>query len=159
MARQVQCSNCKNKFDKEHLTEYGKSKRLCKKCLSSQKEMDDLKEFICKLYDMEYVSPKLQKQINEFVNMHNYRPKAIKMIIQYAINIEKFEIEKELESITFVNYFKYDAIKYYTNKKEIKDSVKGCKKPKLETAFINNTSKGVVKKRKMFDLNDFDVEE
>lgn len=159
MARLVQCSNCKNKFSKEELIEYGKSKRLCKKCESQQKEMDDLKEFICKLYNMEYVSPKLQKQINEFVNLHNYRPKAIKMIIQYAINIEKFEVDKSLESITFVNYFKHEAIKYYKDKKEIRDSVKNFKLPEVKTAYINNTAKGVVRNRKIFDINEFNVED
>ena len=66
MARQVQCRNCKNKFDKENLREYGKSKRLCCSCYKSQQEMDDLKEFICKFYNMDYVSPKLQKQIKLF---------------------------------------------------------------------------------------------
>lgn len=159
MARQVQCTNCKDKYNKEDLTEYSKTKRLCKKCESEQREMDNLKKYICKIYKMEYVSPKLQKQINEFVTLHNYRPKAIQMIIDYAIKIEKFEIDTDLESITFVNYFKYNAIKYYKEKKEIKDSVKNFKKPEVKTAFINNVANGVVRNRKIFDLNDFDVEE
>lgn len=159
MARQVQCTNCKTKFDKINLIEYSKTKRLCKKCAAEQKEMDDLKEYICKIYNMQYVSPKLQKQINEFVTQHNYRPKAIKMIMEYAIKIEKFEIDISLESITFVNYFKHDAIKYYKEKKEIRDSVKNCKKPNRETAYINCHNVGVVRKRKTFDLNDFNVED
>lgn len=159
MARQVQCSNCKTKFDKESLTEYGKSKRLCKKCLTEQKEMDSLKEYICKLYKMEYVSPKLQKQINEFVTMYNYKPRAIKMIIEYAINIEKFELDISFESITFVNYFKHAAIEYYTQKKNIKDSVKNAKKPTTETAYINRSNKGIVKNRKIYDMNDFNLED
>ena len=85
MARQIQCTNCKSKHNKEDLTEYSKTKRLCKKCESEQREMDNLKKYICKIYKMEYVSPKLQKQINEFVTLHNYRPKAIQMIIDYAM--------------------------------------------------------------------------
>lgn len=158
MARQVQCSNCKNKFDKEDLIEYGKSKRLCAKCYKAQEEMDALKEYICKFYNMEYVSPKLQKQINELVNLHNYRPKAIKMIMEYAVNIEKFEVDTSLESITFVNYFKHDAIKYYTEKKAIRDSVKNCKKPTIGVAYTTKANRGVVKNRRQLDLN-FDMEE
>lgn len=159
MARLVLCTNCRNKFYKEELKEYSKTKRLCKKCESEQREIDDLREYICKLYNMEYVSPKLQKQINEFINIHNYRPKAIKMIIQYALNIEKFELDTSLESITFVNYFKHSAIKYYTEKREIAKSVKNCRKPVLDKAYINKSSRGIVNKRKIYDLNDFDMED
>lgn len=147
MARKVQCSNCKNKFDKETLIEHG-SKRLCKKCLNEQKEMEDLRAYICKVYKMNYVTPKLQKQINDFVNLYNYRPKAIKMIMEYAIKIEKFEIDISLESITFVNYFKYSAIKYYTEKKAVSDSVKSYKKPEMKTANVSVTAKGVLKNKK-----------
>lgn len=153
MARKVQCSNCKTKHDKEDLVEHG-SKRLCKKCLREQKEMDELREYICKVYKMRYVSPKLQKQINEFVNLHNYRPKAIKMIMEYATKIEKFEIDISLESITFVNYFKHSAIKYYTEKKAVTDSIKTYKKPELKTAYTSQIAKGVVKNRR--EILDFD---
>lgn len=159
MARPVQCTNCKNKFDRELLIDYSKTKRLCKKCLSEQRELDDLKAYICNLYKMEYVSPKLQKQINEFINEHKYRPKAIKMIIEYAINIEKFEVDIALESITFVNYFKYSAIKYYTDKKAIQDSVRNAKPPTLHKAYISDKKKSFVPKKRMFNIEDFDVEE
>lgn len=157
MARQVQCSNCKTKHNKEDLIEHG-SKRLCKKCLKEQKEMEGLRDYICKFYNMEYVSPKLQKQINELVNLHNYRPKAIKMIIEYAVNIEKFEVDKSLESITFVNYFKHDAIKYYTEKKAVLDSVKNCKKPTIGLAYTTKSNRGIVKNRRQLDLN-FNMED
>ena len=147
MARKVQCSNCKTKHNKEDLTEHG-SKRLCNKCLKEQKEMEELRVYICKIYKMRYVSPKLQKQINDFVNLYNYRPKAIKMIIEYAIKIEKFEIDISLESITFVNYFKHNAIKYYTDKKGVIDSVKNFKKPEIQKAKCSVRAKGMVKNRR-----------
>lgn len=157
MARLVQCSNCKTKHEKIDLIEYG-SKRLCKKCYKQQLEMERLRQYICKLYKMDYVSPKLQKQINEFVELHNYKPKAIIMIIDYAINIEKFEIDTSLESITFVNYFKHNAVKYYTEKKAIYDSVKTVEKPilnKVETKI----EKSCVKNRKILNIEDFNLED
>lgn len=158
MARKVMCSNCKEKYYKEELKEHG-SKRLCKTCYTEQLEMEKLRAYICKLYDMEYVTPKLQKQINDFVNLYCYKPKAIKMIIEYAIKVEKFEIDKSLESLTFVNYFRHNAIKYYTDKKEIMKSVKNAKKPELVIAYDSDSKTRPEIRKKTFDIENFDVEE
>lgn len=97
----VTCIYCKKEFNKEN-TEYeiiGEGKYVHKSCkvIEEKRELTDqekLSKLIIELYDLEFVPPRVQKQIKDYMQKYNYTYSGILKTLEYMHFIKKLPIDK-----------------------------------------------------------------
>lgn len=116
----VQCAYCKEVMSKKAAdavtTDLGKIAH--KKCaeLEAKRELTEqekLDKYILKLFQVEYVPPRIKKQIHQYVNQYNYTYSGIAKALQYFYEIKKNPIEKANGTIAIVPYIYQDAYRYF----------------------------------------------
>lgn len=115
----VTCCYCKQPFNKKLTSGYGKrgKKYFHPECFikESQREHTDkekLEMFIMDLYKTEYVSPRIQKQIKEYVEEYGYTYSGIQYTLEYWINIKKRPYSTKYDTIGIVPHI-YEQAKSY----------------------------------------------
>ena len=73
----------------------------------------ELDNYICKLFDLDYVNARIKKQIKEYVENYHYSYSGILKTLQYFFEIKKNPIEKANGGIGIVPYVYDDAKKYF----------------------------------------------
>lgn len=133
----VKCTICGKKFDKDIIQavitkKYEKRKLyahlsccpqdhsyelvpLNKKKIEKQKydkNLEELKHYIMKLYDEDYVYPRILNQIDKF-KQKGFTPYGILMTLKYAYEIKNMDLDKARGGIGIVEYLYKDAHDYW----------------------------------------------
>ena len=118
----VICPECKESFYREE-TEFVhiKNRYWHKTCYENKnkaasKEEQDLKllgEYIQKLFQTEYVSPRVQKQIKKFKKEYDYSYSGILLTLKHFYEIKNGDLSKSNGGIGIVPYVYNDARDYY----------------------------------------------
>jgi hypothetical protein len=167
MAHIVTCIYCKKRFDRDKYPTIRVSNRRYahKECAESenqklQKEEADkiaLEKYILKLLKEDFISPRVRKQLNTFVEDYNYTYSGIHKSLVYFYEIKGNPVEKANGGIGIVPYVYKDAYTYYyslweakqkNEHKVIQDYV-----PQEVVVKINSPERKI-RKRKLFSFLD-----
>ena len=123
MAHIVKCPLCGKSFDRDKVPYVQVSARRYahKECSMSedertkQEELDkqELHAYIMKLFRMDYVDARIQKQIKKYVEENNYTYSGIKKALVYFFEVKGNSIEKANGGIGIVPYVYQHAYNYY----------------------------------------------
>lgn len=163
----VVCHICKKSFNKKH-TEFKQigKKYVHNSCaeLEEKREKTDaekLDEYIMHLFGTDYVSPRIKKQINDYMAEYNYTYTGILKALVYFYEIKKNSLEKAQGGIGIVPYIYNDAYNYYYSlwlaqqKNENKDVANYI--PVIREVHIPVPQRKI-KKRKLFSFLDEEEE-
>ena len=167
MAHFVKCYYCGEKFDRDK-TEWVKvtSNRyahkncaLTKEEIQSQEEKDKeaLNEYIIKLFKLDFVEPRIQKQISKYREEYNYTYSGILKSLKYFYEIKGNPIEKANGGIGIVPYVYKRAFDYYyalwqAQQKNVDKQIEQYV-PVIKEITIQNPQRNI-KKRKLFSFLD-----
>lgn len=160
----VYCQETINRHD-EDCAMVSEGKYAHKKCaeIETHREKTDLElleDYIKKLFKCDYVSPRIKKQINDYVDKYNYSYSGMRKALQYFYEVKGNSIEKANGSIGIVPYIYQDAYNYHlaiwqahqkTEHIEIEQYV-----PKVKEIVIPRP-KPKIKKRNLFSFLDEEV--
>lgn len=141
--RKVKCVGCGIYFYKsEEENILIKNRYWHKKCYEqhkheeekSLKAIKELEDYICKLFNTDYVSARIQKQIKEMVNQYHFTYSGIHGTLKYWFEIKQNTLEKSNGGIGIVPYVYETASKYYETIFYAQQSNKDIDK----TSFITN---------------------
>ncbi len=172
MAHTVTCVYCKNKFDrdKQPYVQISERRYAHKKCsddtLAQAKANEEarlsLEQYIIKLLKLDYLEPRIQKQIKIYINDNHYTYSGIEKSLRYFYEVKGNSIEKANGGIGIVPYVYKDAYNYYYAQWEAQQKNKDKKVenyiPKEEIIVIKPPQRKV-KKRKLFSFLDKEVED
>ena len=123
MAHRVKCYYCQQFFDrdKEPTVQVMSRRYAHKLCAEKAKThveevLDDkgqLEQYIMKLFGDDYVTPRIRKQINEYVDTYNFTYSGILKALKYFYEIKGNNTEKSNNGIGIVPYIYKDAFNYY----------------------------------------------
>lgn len=163
MSRLLKCygEDCvKNniKHPKEALTKY-KSKNYCNHCLDKLKKQegqkDKLFEYIKEQYDILFVTPLMQKHINE-MRAHGLSYKMVHALIHYCLEVkDNFnKPDPKFGLFLYSNYYE-EMLQYYKNKK-LKKQQNENKKIEKKTVTIDSTklNRNTYKNSKLYDMEE-----
>lgn len=167
MAHLVKCVYCKRQFnrDKWPYVQVSTQRYAHKECsirqdeLLSKEEKDkiELEKYILKLLNEDYISPRVRKQLNQYVNEYHYTYSGIHKSLYYFYEIQKNPVEKANGSIGIVPYIYKASYDYYYSlwlaQQNNKDKVVQEYIPTEKTIKIPNPQKKI-RKRKLFSFLD-----
>lgn len=88
-----------------------------KKCADNQsgeqKEKIALEQYLMKLFEMEYVAPRIQTQIKKFMKENNFTYSGIKKALIYFHEVRGNPVDKKAPSIGIVPWIYDEAKSYY----------------------------------------------
>ena len=117
----VKCSICGETFDANSVPFEKTSERryahkvCCENKPQELKDLEDLEEYIKKLLNVEYVNPRIKKQIENFKNEYNYSYTGMKKALVYFYEIRKNDISKANGGVGIIPYIYQEAYLYYYN--------------------------------------------
>lgn len=167
MAHMVTCVYCSKKFDRDKIPyEQISAKRYAhKECAEKEKERlkkeeEDktaLENYILKLLNESYISPRVRKQINQYINEYKFSYTGIRKALVYFYEIQGNSIEKANGGIGIVPYIYKDAYNYYYSlwlaKQKNENKIIETFLPKEKEVHILNPQRKI-KKRKLFSFLD-----
>ena len=119
MAHNVICKICGQTFDRDKVPfELVSARRYAhlecaEKHRQSLSEKDKLNEYIKELFKLEYVSPRIQKQIKNYIEEFNFTYSGILKTLIYYFEIKNGDISKANGGIGIVGYIYEEAKEYY----------------------------------------------
>lgn len=167
MAHVVTCIYCKHKFDrdKQPCVQVSSRRYAHTECSISEEQKkakeeldkESLNNYIIKLFKIEYVDARIQKQIKQYVEEYNFTYSGIQKALTYFFEIKGNSIEKANGGIGIVPYVYKNAYDYYFSlwqaqqKNENKDIVAYI--PTVKEIVIPRPQRKV-KKRELFTFLD-----
>lgn len=171
----VKCAICNEQFDanlipfvKVNARRYAHESCAMnedEKKTKEQKDKEALEAYILQLFKIEYISPKIKKQINTFINENKYTYSGIHKALVYFFEIKGNSIEKANGGIGIVPYTYDAAYRYYyalweaQQRNENKVPIIEQYVPKVIEIRIPNPERKVKKKRNLFSFLDEEEEE
>ncbi len=122
VAHYVTCPICNKKFDRDKVECVKEGRRyLHVECAQTTEERLSkeeknklaLNQYIMQLFGTEYVNPKIQAQIKDYVTNKGFTYNGILMSLKYFYEIKHGDIEKAHGRISIVEYIYQDAKNYY----------------------------------------------
>lgn len=123
MAHIVTCVYCKKKFDRDKIPFVQVSPRRYahKECSEQEnqrlfKEEADkiaLENYIIQLLKLEYVTPKIRKQLNTYQEQYGYTYSGMHKALIYFYEIKGNSVEKANGGVGIIPYVYQDAYNYY----------------------------------------------
>lgn len=116
----VNCIYCKKPLNKNdpNVISLSETKFAHKECeeKESKRELTDaekLDKYIMKLFKTDYVNPRIQRQIKNYITEYNFSYSGILKALVYFFEIKGNSIEKAHDGIGIVPYIYKDAYNYY----------------------------------------------
>lgn len=118
----VKCLYCGETFYREDVEYVQVGRRYCHKtCFDKEQEsktkeesdQEALDEYILKLFDIPYVTPRIKKQIKTYIENHKYSYSGIMHTLKFFFEVKGNSISKANGGIGIVSYVYDDAKKYY----------------------------------------------
>lgn len=171
MAHRVTCVFCHQTFDRDKIpfVQISKARYAHKECSLTQdeklsqeeKDKKDLEEYIMKLFNTEYVDPRIQIQIKKFLKDYNYTYSGIKKSLVYFFEIKNNSIEKANGGIGIVPYVYQNAYNYYFSlwQAQQKNETKVVAEyvPTVRTIVIPSPQRSIKKRNNFSFLDEEDV--
>lgn len=160
----VKCIFCKKPLSKKDpdciLVSEGKyAHKACKEQDDKREKTDKelLDEYIMQLFKVNFVPPKMQKQINSYIESYNYTYSGIRKALYYFYELRGNDIAKAHESLGIVPYIYQEAYRYFYNLWEMKQKNAGIDLqtyvPK-EKVIVIPRPQAKIKKRSYFSFLD-----
>ena len=114
----VKCAKCGEYFDAD-IIPYDKvssrryAHKVCKNPIPDLVDRIELETYLKKLFNVEALTFKVGKQIDDFVEQYGYTYTGILKTLQYWYDIKKHSVDKAWGGIGIVPYIYDDAKKYY----------------------------------------------
>lgn len=161
----VECFVCKKHINKKT----DKYKQIGKKffhleCaeIEEKREKTDLEKleiFIMSLFNIDYVSPRIKKQIQNYVNDYNFSYSGIQKSLEYFYVVKDNSLDKANGGIGIVPFVYNDAYNYYYSLWEAKQKNLNIDiekyKPRLKEITIEPPQRKI-KRKKMFTFLDME---
>lgn len=160
----VQCRFCKQIFDKtkEPFKIFSNGSHAHLSCFEADEKRvltdeEKLERYIMELFKIDYINPRIKKQIKHFVNDCGFTYTGIHKALVYYYEVKHGDIEKANNGIAIVEYIYTDAFNYYYSiwlagqanaNKNISDYI-----PKIKEVSIPIPQRKT-KKRKLFAFLD-----
>jgi len=161
MARSVKCKYCGQALDRDtEAFEMVGTRYAHKRCIiahdANKTEKEKLCDYICNLFDTDFINPKVQKQIKQFIEEYHYTYSGIINTLEYFYRIQKHDITKANDGIGIVPYVYNQARKYYfdiyqANLKNNNKDLKKYKEPKVIEVTITSP-KRETREEKLFSF-------
>lgn len=117
IAHSVICPICKQKFDRDKVPFVQMGRRYahqgCANLPRMLSDQDVLEEYIKQLFKIEYITPRIKKQINDYVEKYKYSYTGIMRSLKYFYEIKHNSIDKANGSIGIVPWIYQEAYNYY----------------------------------------------
>lgn len=171
----VKCAICNIQFDAniEPFVKVNSRRYAHEKCVLSeeehkskeQKDRKALEAYILQLFKIEYINPRIKKQIDTFVKENHYTYSGIHKALIYFFEVKGNSIEKANGGIGIVPYVYQQAFNYYyaiweAQQKNIdKTPILQEYKPKIVEIRIQNPERKVKKKKNLFSFLDEEGDE
>ena len=163
----VKCKCCNQYFDRDTVpcvkegNRYSHKECYEKRTVTEQKEENDkaaLDKYIITLFKLDYVTPRIQKQIKQYVEEYHYSYSGIHKALVYFYEVKGNSIDKSNNGIGIVPYIYKDAYNYYYSIWEAnqKNRDKSAEDFKIQqcTVHIKSPKRPTKKKRKLFSFLD-----
>lgn len=166
----VKCLYCQQIFDTNSIDFIQKGRRyahaICaekveKEVSQEEKDKKALEDYIIKLFNWDYVEPRVQKQIKEYKEKLGFTYSGIKKALVFFFEVKKNPIEKANGGIGIVPYVYKDAFNYYyaiweaNQKNEVKVIENKIKYQDIEVRIPVPQRES--KKRKLFTFLDEEI--
>lgn len=119
----VTCIYCKKQFDRDIVpySQVSQRRYAHKECAikeynrKQQEDIDktNLEKYILKLFNIDFLNPRIKKQISEYVNVYHYSYSSIQKALVYFFEIKGNSIEKANGGIGIVPYIYDEARNYF----------------------------------------------
>lgn len=119
----VKCVYCKNVFDRDkvpfkQISERRYAHATCAVAAENEKtqadkDKEELEEYIKKLLEEEYISPKVRKQINSFIDTYNYTYSGMRKALIYFYEVKGNDKKGANGGIGIIPYVYREAFNYY----------------------------------------------
>lgn len=167
MAHIVTCIYCKKKFDRDKFpfVQISQRRYAHKECSAAndeklkQEEADKiaLENYIMKLLGEEYITPRVRKQMNTYIEQYQYTYSGMRKALIYFYEVKGNSVEKANGGIGIIPYVYKDAFNYYYSIWEAnqKNEVKLIEEYVPEEQIIHiSPPERKIKKRKLFSFLD-----
>lgn len=134
MAHIVTCVYCKKKFDRDKIpfVQVSAKRYAHKECSEAEnqrlfKEEADkiaLENYIIQLFKLEYVTPRIRKQLNTYQEQYGYTYSGMHKALIYFYEIKGNSTEKANGGVGIIPYVYQDAYNYYYSLWEAKQANK-----------------------------------
>ena len=85
-----------------------------------EKDLEALEEYIMQLLQVDYITPRVRKQINDFKAQYNYTYTGMRKALAYFYEVKKNSTEKANGGIAIVEWVYGDAMSYYSKMNKYK---------------------------------------
>lgn len=116
----VKCKFCNKEINKleDEYVQLSNGKYAHKKCaeIEEKREKTDyekLEAYILELFNLEYINPRIKKQIKQYTEEYNFSYSGIQRTLEYFYKVKQNSIEKSKGGIGIVPYVYKDAYNYY----------------------------------------------
>lgn len=166
----VKCAICNKQFDAniEPFVKVNSRRYAHEKCAlnedefksKEQKDKEALEAYILQLFNIEYITPKIRKQIDSYVKENKYTYSGMHKALVYFYEIKRNSLEKANGGIGIIPYVYQDAFNYYYALWEAQQKIQNKMPvieqyvPKVVEVRIQNPERKPKKKRKLFSFLD-----
>ena len=124
MAHRVKCYYCGITFDRDKVVDCVKvngSRYAHLEChlkaqdekTQEEKDLEALEQYIIELLRIDYINPRVRKQINDFKAQYNYSYTGMLKSLKYFYEVKKNDVSKAKGGIGIIPYIYQDAWNYY----------------------------------------------
>ncbi len=122
MRSTLKCSVCKQSFDRNTIVQYTPifnkiAKNYCPDCLKLRQEQDRFAMTVCKIFQLEFPTPRIWKNRSDLQKKYGYTDKVITDCLEYLYFVEKKTVLSE--SLTLVTPTTVDAMIRYKNRQQV----------------------------------------
>ena len=79
----------------------------------AEKDKEDLEKYIMELLEEDYISPRVRKQMNSYIETYNFTYSGMKKALVYFYEVNKNDKSKANGGIGIIPYVYRDAYNYY----------------------------------------------
>lgn len=169
MAHRVKCTVCGRVFDRDKEAYINTSARRYAhyKCATGvdppidqeQKDKEELEEYIKKIFHIDYITPKINKQIKSYMDNYGYTYSGMHGALVYAFEIKHSDINKANGGIGLVPWVYSEAKEYFNKLSSIQEKnteIINTKTIESKVIYIR-PPKRKIKKRNLFSFLDEEV--
>lgn len=163
MAHRVICFHCGETFDRDKVPYVQvAARRYAHKECPGAPELTELEEYIKKLFNVENLDEKINRQIKAYKEKYNYTYSGMKQALVYFYEVKKNSLDQSNGGIGIIPYIYLEAYNYYLalweaqKKNENKDLNKYV--PTIKEIFISRPTKKIKQKHLFKFLEEEDSE-
>lgn len=176
----VKCPQCEEIFDREQVecvhigrryihqtcleaynqAQANKPQKKITKTKEKDQKLIELEEYICKLFHVEFVPPKIQKQIKQMHTEFNYTYSGMLKSLIYFYEIQGHgDIEKYGQTINIISWVYEDAKKYFYTLYLAQLTNQSLTKEQVKTKIVEYTIPSPQHKKRELKLFTFEEDE